>query len=277
MKKFLPLLLFSLLSTAQFAQLCDSLNSPCVSTFSRNGYFFDLQAVNTVEIQGFSYMAQNPGTRSIEVYYKAGTYFGNETNSSVWSLLGTYNNVTPLNGTSCPLPLNPITFATTVCIPQGQTYGFYFQMTSGVGTIESHSTLTEGSIGAQDANLRLITGKGQFQIGPAFTGPLTASLTFQGVVQYACTCQTFSNSETISTSEIQIYPIPASSEIVISAGDHSGTMASIMDATGRVVMTEWALTTGENAVSIRSLASGVYFLRLKDAQGTISFLRFIKA
>jgi hypothetical protein len=207
MKKIYTLFLLSFSSMGAFSQTCDSLFSQCIGTFSRNGYYFDLEAVNQVNVTHFTFMAQNPGARDITVYYRQGTYLGSEGNASAWTLLGTHAAITPNTGSVCPLPTNFINVSASICIPQGQRYGFYIVMSTGTGTIESHSNLTEGSIGAQDANLILYTGKGQQGTGD-FAGTLTAGLTYQGAVQYECGCSTgIRGDDDIS---VAIFPEPGS-------------------------------------------------------------------
>ena len=277
MKQFLFLLTFALPSSYSFAQLCDSLVSPCVSTFSRNGYYFDLEAVNASEIQGFSFQSQNAGTRDIAVYYRAGTYFGNETNASAWTLLGNFPNYTPNSALNCPLPNNTLLFAGSVCIPQGQRYGFYFQMTSGVGTIESHNTLTEGSIGAQDANLKLITGKGQFGIGPAFTGTLLSGLTYQGVIQYACSCQSVTIEEPLSVAASILFPNPANTELFVTLPESGTAEVDAIDAAGRTVIPKTSISPEKNSIHVANLASGIYFLRVYRQNSGFTYHRFIKS
>src|SRR5688572_4587506 len=153
MKTIYTFIFSFIISVHVFSQECDSLFSPCVGTFSRNGFYFDLEAVNDITVSSISYMVQNPGTRDISLYYRQGTYFGYEGVASNWTLLGTQTNITPVNGGGCPLPLNVLDIQFSICIPQGQTYGFYMVMSSGTGTLESHNTLAESSVGAQDANV----------------------------------------------------------------------------------------------------------------------------
>ena len=217
MKTIYTLIISSILSVHVYSQACDSLFSQCVGTFSRNGFYFNLEAVNDVTVSSLSYMVQNAGTRDISIYYRQGTYFGYEGVASNWTLLGTQANITPANALSCPLPVNAMDISFSICILQGQTYGFYIVMSSGTGTLESHNTLPESSIGAQDANLKLITGKGQQGIGD-FTGTLTPGLTFQGGIQYDCGCVTSAAYET-TENNISVFPNPVTSQLVVRSSE----------------------------------------------------------
>src|SRR5688572_27892078 len=165
MKTIYTFIFSFIISVHVFSQECDSLFSPCVGTFSRNGFYFDLDAVHDITVSSISYMVQNPGTRDISLYYRQGTYFGYEGVASNWTLLGTQTNITPVNGGRCPHTDNVLDIQITICIPERQTYHFYIVMRSGTATPESHNTLAESSIGAQDANVKLINGKGKFGMG----------------------------------------------------------------------------------------------------------------
>jgi hypothetical protein len=269
MKKLYTFILALLISVISYAQACDSLFSTCIGTFSRQGYYFDLEAINQVNVTGFSFMAQNPGTRDVTVYYRQGTYFGFEGNASNWTLLGTHSNVTPLSG-NCPIPVTTINVTFNICIPQGQKYGFYIVTSAGTGTIESHNTLTEGSTGAQDVNLRLITGKGQDAVA-AFTGNLLAGLTFQGGIQYDCSCVTSVDKQTVSDNQITVYPNPANDFITFSNADLSISQIQILDIFGKIV-----LVGSEEKMDVRNLAKGIYFANMILIEGTIIRSRFIK-
>jgi hypothetical protein len=267
MKKifFLPALCF--ISLSGFSQLCDSLFSSCIGTFSRNGYYFDLGAVNQVNVNGLSFMAQNGGSRDIAVYYRQGTYLGSEGVASSWTLLGTQTALTPTTGSACPLPLNILNLSFNVCIPQGQKYGFYVVMSAGTGTVESHSNLTEGSIGAQDANIILYTGKGQQGVG-AFTGTLTAGLTFQGGIQYDCGCSTSVPDQ--DKDSFIVYPNPASGTIQLE-GAPEGAEINIYDLIGSLVQAH-----AGTSISISELAPGIYFVAINRGGAKTVRVKFIK-
>jgi hypothetical protein len=247
---------FALIVTVNcYSQECDSLHSPCLGTFSRNGFYFDLEAASDITLSGISYLVQNVGTRDVSLYYRQGTYFGFEGVASNWTLLGTDSAVTPDNGLSCPIPHQPAIIDFTICIPQGQRYGFYLVMSSGTGTLESHSNLAEGSIAAQDSYLKLITGKGQQGIGD-FSGTLTPSLSFQGAFQYDCLCVTSVN-EKQSAAEISLYPNPAGNKFAINSGQLAINKIEVYDGLGQCLIQHQT-----SPVDVSILAPGIYFVKV---------------
>ncbi len=161
------------------------LSSPCNGTFSRNSLFFDLQITNNLILDDIAILSQNCGTRDMKIYYKQGTYLGFNSNPAAWTLLDSTFNFNPTCALSCPIPPTVIPFQLNLCLVAGQTYGFYIAMTGGTGTLETHNLLPAGSIGAQDANLKLITGEGHNGTTPFNTsGTLTTGLTLEGEFHY---------------------------------------------------------------------------------------------
>jgi|GEM_PF-2101031 len=269
MKKIYTLIFCSLVVSNVFSQACDSLFSQCIGTFSRNGYYFNLEAVNDITVTGFSYLAQNPGTRDISVYYRQGTYVGYEGTAANWTLLGTQSNITPLTALNCPLPHNAADISFSICVQQGMTYGFYFTMSSGTGTLETHSNLPEGSIGAQDVNVKLITGKGQFGIGD-FAGTLMGGLTFEGAIKYDCGCTTSMINE-LNKNQFSFYPNPVQNTINFSGGNQLIKRIEVYDARGMLV-----LVSDKASFSLSMLAGGIYTAAVIQTNGSIKRVRFVK-
>lgn len=83
--------------------------------------FVDLSAAGSdVSINGFEVYFKGTATRTIQVYYKAGSYSGSETTSGDWSSLGSLEVTPGGDGTLTAVALGGVT------IPAGETYGFYF-------------------------------------------------------------------------------------------------------------------------------------------------------
>jgi hypothetical protein len=275
MKTLFTISLALTLSSQLYPQACDSLHSQCLGTFSRNGYYFDLEAISDVTINGISYLVQNAGTRDVSLYYRQGTYFGYEGVASNWTYLGTDSAVTPDNALACPVPHQPLGIDFSVCIPQGMRYGFYLVMSSGTGTLEAHSNLIEGNIGAQDAYLKLYTGKGQGGIGD-FQGTLTPGLTFEGAIQYFCLCVT-SEDEIATTHDVVIYPNPAGNQLAIGNKQLTIKSIEIFDLPGQNIIQLQPSTLNPQTISVdvSRLSKGIYFLKIHTPEG-ISMWKFIK-
>jgi hypothetical protein len=149
-----------------------------------------------------------------------------------------------------------------VIIPAGQKYGFYITMTAGTGTLESHNTLPEGSIGAQDGQIILYTGKGQANVG-VFTGSLTAALTFQGTIQYSCAT---SVEEELNTGTFSVFPNPSNGILTLVTSDKGQGAEGIIEIYNSIgeKVTQCVILSGAKNLSIdlSSQPKGIYFVRL---------------
>jgi hypothetical protein len=167
----------------------NTLVSQCNNTSSRQGFYLDLEAITDVTVTELETLSRNTaqgcGARNVSIYYRPGTYLGFERNASAWTLLGSTTNFTPTCANACPITPTPIPIDFCVTIPAGQKYGFYVVMTGGAGSFEMNSSgaANEGNVLVQNANLRLIAGKGQRNNG-AFQGTLSNDRGFQGTIHY---------------------------------------------------------------------------------------------
>ena len=148
-------------------------------------------------------------------------------------------------------------------------------MSSGTGTLESHNTLPESSIGAQDANLKLITGKGQFGIGD-FTGTLTPDLTFQGGIQYDCGCVTSVQNETGANS-ISVFPNPVTNQFTIYDLRFTIEHVEIYDVRGQKVLSQPQTSNLKpQTVIVSGLSAGIYFAYALLDDNSVKRIKFIK-
>lgn len=158
------------------------LSSPCVNTFSQQGFFFNVVGLNDLRIDSISTMSQGCGSRDVIVMYKPGTYMGYETDTAAWTSIDVLF-YTPSCTSSCPIPPTVWPELIYVDVMAGDTVAFYIQMTSGTGSFDGDNTGTEGSVVADDGNLQLLSGKSQSGLG-IFTGVLDTGVTFQGDIYY---------------------------------------------------------------------------------------------
>lgn len=156
---------------------CTNVGLSLTHSFSANngskGVMFNIVATNTVTIyciDGNLYV----GTAPYEIYYRPGTYVGNEGSSAGWTLLGTVNITSNGSNVSTPIPI-PI----NVIIPAGSTYGFYVTTTVTTGGVNywgSSSSLTFET----DANISFYGGVGKtYPFGLTYNNRL-----FSGTVHY---------------------------------------------------------------------------------------------
>jgi hypothetical protein len=150
-----PLLALATLSalglTAAPSAHAGSLTTTFASNNGLNGNMFDIDAVSAITINSFD-INLAAGTDPVAVYYKTGTYVGSETNSAVWTLLGTTTVTSTAANTPTHLPLGGI------AIPAGGVDGLYITTTDG-GTME-YTNGTTGGPGYSNADLTITQGAG---------------------------------------------------------------------------------------------------------------------
>lgn len=144
-----------------------------------DGIMFDIEAKSTaIEIKSFA-ADIDPGMKTIEIYYKVGTFNGFETNAGAWTLVGSASVNPAASGVPTAIPVN-----VDVTIPANSTYGWYVVSTAG-GTLNNGvnylTDATSGALYTEDANMRLIGGKGK---GTGFAGSTFSNRGFSGDIVY---------------------------------------------------------------------------------------------
>lgn len=76
--------------------------------------------------------------------------------------------------------------------------------------------------------------------------------------------------------DLLVYPNPASDFLMIQSSDNQiiGSTATIYDANGRLMMSQ--ILDLNNQLNIGNFNSGIYFIEVKNAAGTLSRIKFIK-
>ena len=117
-----------------------------------------------ITITSFDVVPESSGVQSVNVYYRTGTYVGNEGNSGAWTLLGTYS----INGVS-RVPINmPVA---NLSLLASTTYGIY---------INFNAAYTNLATTYSNADLSVVTGAG---LCGQFSG-LVSGRTFNGAIYY---------------------------------------------------------------------------------------------
>lgn len=119
-----------------------------------DGNMFNIVAINDITVLGFESFF-SVGNLDAEIYVVKGSYLGNETNPSVWQLVGTQIGITS-NGVSTPLSI-PINLS----VSSGDTIGFYITNKGGSNAnINYTGGTTVNSVYVSDANLQILEGHG---------------------------------------------------------------------------------------------------------------------
>lgn len=181
------------------------------------GNMFDLTAINTVTISGFDISASTYGAVNIEVYYKSGTYVGNETNSGAWTLLGS-TTVTGA-GSGNPVFVN----IGGVTVPAGETYGIYLSY--------NNTVYTTGANTYSNSDISLTLGAGKASL----FGTTYSPRTWNGTVYYT------TNEAPVANNDLIVVDEDADISGTLSATDGDGdglTYSIVSDSTlGTAVIT----------------------------------------
>ncbi|NBO22448.1 hypothetical protein EBU94_03780, partial [bacterium] len=129
------------------------------------GTMFDITVGTTaITLTSFDITPDITGTQTVNVYYKTGTYAGFETNSTAWTLLGSYS----ITGTADVIVNMPIA---TLSLLTNTTYGIY---------LNYNSAYTTGAASISDGLITVTAGVGlcgQFSL-------INTPRTFNGRVNY---------------------------------------------------------------------------------------------
>lgn len=179
MKLTTTLFAWAVSATITYAQ-CTSLGNSVPTSYSSNtgasGVMFDITALNTITVLCFDANLYGGTTDNYQIYYKAGTYVGSQSNAAAWTLAGTASSLHVSSNnvaTSIPVSVN-------VVIPTGQTYAFYITGTSS-GGVNYTSSVIPGVTLASDLNMLITGGVGKsYPFGSTFSYRL-----FSGTLHYA--------------------------------------------------------------------------------------------
>jgi len=229
----------------------DTITTPLLSGNGQDGVMFDV-VIGGADLIIETFWVSIDVTDSVLIYYRAGTFVGNETSSAGWIYLG--GNITTGTGDGLIAQI-PVSLAFPVT--NGTTYGFY--VTTANGGMNYTNGTTVGATLVSNTDLSILEGNGG---GYPFNVTFSPR-TFNGRVQY---CQTgVGVSEILGNSNVSIYPNPASNELNIKLPLLSGKVANvtIYNTLGSIVMTEVISANGTTSTfDISSLNSGIYFVKL---------------
>ncbi len=131
------------------------------------GAMFNVVPNANLRIDSFAALFSTTGSQTVNVYYRIGSYVGNETNSGAWTLLGTAT-VSVSSTTS----LTNFTVNNPMFVTSGNTYGIY---------VNYNASYTNGTTTFTNADMTIQTGTGlcsQF-------GGTNAGRMFNGTVFYS--------------------------------------------------------------------------------------------
>jgi len=143
------------------------------------GNMFDVEVVGSspISINAFdiNISTYNASTCTIRVYYKEGTYVGNESTSSGWTLASEISGVVP-QGANLPTHIS----TDDILLEAGNTYGFYITITD---FPSAEMLYTNGSNVYNNDDIKITTGIGKGN--PDFTGSTFEPRTWNGTIYYS--------------------------------------------------------------------------------------------
>lgn len=153
----LALLLLCLFSVQfTFAQTSISTSS-LTQNQNEEGIMFDLLMKQNATLTSIEAALEDVGDYNFNIYYRTGTYVGNESSSTGWILFantGTFNNSTA--GAILDLPLG----GATLPLSSGTTYGIYIENIDGnFEDLAMHADITTGDVAADNSLATLYTGE----------------------------------------------------------------------------------------------------------------------
>lgn len=110
------------------------------------GAMVNLVPTTNLRVDSFAALFAATGSQTVNVYYRVGTFIGNETNAGAWTLLGTVT-VNPTSTTA----LTVFTVNNPILLNSGTTYGFYFNY---------NASYTNGTTTYTNTDLSIETGTG---------------------------------------------------------------------------------------------------------------------
>jgi gliding motility-associated-like protein len=242
------LLAFVLISSGQSYSQCGPLSTPQVTNNGQSGIMFDVVAITSVNVNQLAMDFDN-GTYNIEVYYKAGTHVGFQTNAAAWTLLGTANAWAATGGTNVTIP---VVINEMICA--GDVGAFYVTANNGTGGNYSNGTGV-GVVAAADANMQILQGTGKaYPFGTSFQ-PRVPNVR----VSYTCTISCCLPPTMSMTQETCAGACNGTATATVGAGG-IGPYAYQWDAAAGNQITQTAI----------NLCAGIYTVTVTDATGCVS-------
>ena len=162
-------------ATAQCPPSTNTLSTYYATNNGQRGCMFNVTAINDITVTCFDANLYAGTTADYEIYYRVGSFVGNENNAAAWTFVGSTTALTSAGNnvpTQIPIPVN-------VGIPAGQTYAFYVTNTFGGGTSYTDGPAANTLLGS-DANASITGG-----VGKSYPFGLTFNFReFNGAINY---------------------------------------------------------------------------------------------
>ncbi len=237
--------------------ICDSLIVQPTPDNGFDGVMFDMHVLNFVTLETFS-MSLDAGNPWVAIFYRPGSYLGNNTTSTGWIMLDSIQIAVSVDGiVKIPVDVNLPLLADS-------NYAFYVTVIDNVTGCNYKDGSSVGSIAASDFNIEIREGAGGEY-------PFSVTNSPRVLVGSAYYCQVAtSTEESVLENEFDILPNPVNDQLFIS-GKLAIEALEISDYTGRFIKSN----NHDQKIDCIDLADGVYFLRITSG-GKTFVKKFIK-
>jgi hypothetical protein len=236
--------------------ICDSL---LVQTTPNNGYegvMFDMHVLNFVTLETFS-ISLDAGTPLVGIFYRTGSYVGNNTSSAGWIMLDSAQVTVPVDGiVKIPVDVNLPLLADS-------NYAFYVTTIDNASCNYKDGTAV-GNIAASDLNIQIKEGAG----GDYPFNVTNSPRILVGSAYYCQVATGINDAEIVENFNIQ--PNPVNNLLTIS-GNTKIDQVEISDISGRSVFS----SNNERIIDCSDFANGVYFLKIISGNQQVT-RKFIK-
>jgi hypothetical protein len=240
--------------------VCDSLMAESIDDNGYHGVMFDMHVINTINLETFSmYLNPSaPGVLWVGIFYRQGTYVGNETSSTGWIMLDSAQMDLQVSGIAkIPLDLNLVLQANT-------DYAFYVTTINNTGDNNYKDGTSVGNIVNADANIQIKEGA-----GGAYPFDVTNFPRVLVGQAFYCTVPT-GIEENNMNENITMMPNPVN-DILNIGGKSKVDQIEITDISGRLIFQN----NNTRSIDCSDFENGVYFLKIYTAGNQIT-KKFIK-
>ena len=236
--------------------ICDSLLVQTTPNTGFEGVMFDMHVLNFVTLETFS-ISLDAGTPLVGIFYRTGSYVGNETSSAGWIMLDSAEVTVAATGiVKIPVDVNLPLLADS-------NYAFYVTTINNTSCNYMDGTGV-GNIAASDLNIQIKEGA-----GGDYPFSVTNSPRILVGSAYYCQVATEINENEIADN-FSTQPNPVHNTLNI-AGNLKIDQIEISDISGRAVFS----ANNERNIDCSELANGVYFLKIISGNQQVT-KKFIK-
>lgn len=242
------------LSHTRGSLLCDSVTAETAAGNSFNGNMFDVVSNANVIAESFS-VSIDAGTWNIGIWYRTGTFVGNESSSTGWIFLDSAQVVSTTTSSTTDFYRVPVSL--NLNLTAGTTYGFYVTATDASSSFNYTNGTAVGDTAGFDGTVLIKQGNG----GSYPFGVTYSPRVFNGRMHYCVNTAGIAENKLES---ISVYPNPANDRVNMDLSAYNGKTATvkIFNTLGQQLIASSFVASGVKTIAVDELPSGIYFTQL---------------